>query len=304
MALNLSALPDYINQNSREFVTRAITENDTVKFLNSIGALRVGVKGKEAVQILDADVVIQLNENCGRTPSGDTDFSQAILEVVHLADFQNYCPKAFEKKWMSQYLTKGQHYTDLLFAEDMMNVRASKIAKANEKLIWQGDTASADPNLNKFDGVLKQLATAGVTATDISATTDIVAQLQAMVAGADADLLASGDFAIFLGKDKAVAYQIALANKNLFREGDALKVYGTDISIVGVAGLSGTGKAVAGRASHLIVGTDLVSDMDTASLDYSVETKQFYMDFQWALGVTLAFPDEFALYQLDAPVTP
>lgn len=304
MALNLSALPDYINQNSREFVTRAITENDTVKYLNSIGALRVGVKGKEAVQILDADVVIQLNENCGRTPSGDTDFSQVILEVVPLADFQNYCPKAFEKKWMSQYLTKGQHYTDLLFAEDMMNVRASKIALANEKLIWQGDTASADPNLNKFDGVLKQLATAGVTATDLSATTDIVAQLQAMVAGADADLLASGDFAIFLGKDKAVAYQIALANKNLFREGDALKVYGTDISIVGVAGLSGTGKAVAGRASHLIVGTDLVSDMDTASLDYSVETKQFYMDFQWALGVTLAFPDEFALYQLDAPVTP
>lgn len=303
MALNLTALADYVNQNSREFVTRAITENDTVKYLNSIGALRVGVKGKEAVQILDAGVNIQTNANCGRTPLGDTTFSQAILEVLPLADFQNYCPKAFEKKWMSQYLTKGQHYSELLFAEDMMNVRASKIAKANEKLIWQGDTSLSDVNLNKFDGVLAKLDDAGVTAVDLSANTDIVAQLQTIVASADPDLLDSGDFAIFVGKEKAVAYQIALANKNLFREGDALKVYGTEISIVGVSGLSGTGKAVAGRASHLIVGTDLTSDLDTATLDYSVETKQFYMDFQWALGVTLAFPDEFGLYTLNT-VTP
>lgn len=301
MAIDVTALTDYVNENSREFVTRVITENDTVAYLNSIGALRVGVKGKEAVQILDADVAIQLNDNCGRTPSGDTDFSQVILEVVPLADFQNYCPKAFEKKWMSQYLTKGQHYTELLFAEEMMNVRASKLARANERLIWQGDTDEVDTNLNKFDGVLKQLETAGVTATDLSAETDIVAQLQAMVAGADADLVGSGDYTIFLGKDKAVAYQIALANKNLFREGDALKVYGTDIAIVGVAGLNGTGQAVAGRASHLVVGTDLTSDLETASLEYSVETKQFYMDFQWALGVAIAFPDEFAIYQLDAP---
>ncbi|HLS53715.1 MAG TPA: hypothetical protein VK031_07060, partial [Tissierellaceae bacterium] len=167
--------------------------------------MRVGVKGKEAIQILDADVAIQSNESCGRTASGDTSFSQAILEVVPLADFQNYCPKDFEKKWMSQYLTKGQHYTELLFAEDMMNVRASLLAKANEKLIWQGDTDEVDTNLNKFDGVLKQLEDAGVTATDLSAETDVVAQLQAIVAGADADGVGSGDFTIFLGKDKATA---------------------------------------------------------------------------------------------------
>lgn len=300
MALDLTALTDYINENSKEFVTRAITENDTVKYLNSIGALRVGVKGKEAIQILDADVNIQSNDSCGRTASGDTSFSQANLEVVPLADFQNYCPKDFEKKWMSQYLTKGQHYTELLFAEDMMNVRASLLAKANEKLIWQGDSEETDANLNKFDGVLKQLDDAGVTATDLSAETDVVAQLQAIVAGADADEVGSGDFTIFLGKDKATAYQIALANKNLFREGDNLKVYGTDIAIVGVSGLNGTGLAVSGRASHFVVGTDLVSDLDTATLEYSVETKQFYMDFQWALGVTVAFPDEKGLFSLDA----
>lgn len=300
MALNLTALSDYVNENSLEFVTRVITENDTVKYLNEVGALRVGVKGKEAVQILDADVNIQSNESCGRNPLGDTDFAQVILEVFPLADFQNYCPKAFEKKWMSQYLTKGQHYSELLFAEEIMNVRASKLARANERLIWQGDTASADANLAFFDGVLKQLATAGVVTTDLSANTDVVAQLQGIVAAADADIVGSGDFTIFVGKDKAMAYQIALANKNLYKEGDTMKVLGTDVAIVGVAGLNGTGLAVAGRASHLIVGTDLTSDLDTASLDYSVETKQFYMDFQWALGVTVAFPDEFVVAQLDA----
>lgn len=298
MALDLTALTDYINENSREFVTKAVVENDTVKYLNDKGSLRVGVKGKEAVQILEADVAIQLNDSCGRTPSGDTDFSQVILEVTPLADFQNYCPKAFEKKWMSQYLTKGQHYSELLFAEEMMNVRASKLAAANEALIWQGDTDSANANLAFFDGVLEQLSDAGVTPVDLSADTDVVSQLQTMVASADPAALGSGDFTIFLGKDKAVAYQIALANKNLFREGDALKVYGTDVSIVGVSGLNGTDTAVAGRASHLIVGTDLVSDTDTATLDYSVETKQFYMDFQWALGVAVAFADDFAVYEL------
>lgn len=294
MALNLTALADYVNQNSREFVTRAITENDTVKYLNEVGSLRVGIKGKEAVQILDAGVVIQSNDSCGRTANGDTTFSQVIVEVKPLADFQNMCPKAFEKKWMSQYLTKGQKYTDLLFAEDMMNARASKIAAANEKLLWQGDTASADGNLNKFNGILKLLATPAKKVEWLKAD-DVVTQLQKIVLGANPAIVASGDFTIFVGKDKAIAYQIALANRNLFKEGDSLKVYGTDINIVGVTGLTGTDKIVAGRASHLIAGTDLTSDLDTASLEYSVETKQFYMDFQWALGVNVAFPDEFIL---------
>lgn len=294
MALNLTALTDYVNQNSREFVTRAITENDTVKYLNEVGALRVGVKGKEAVQILDSEVKIQTNDNCGRTASGDTTFSQVVLEVKPLADFQNMCPKAFEKKWMSQYLTKGQKYTDLLFAEDMMLVRASKIAGANEKLIWQGDTASADPNLNKFNGVLKLLATPAKK-VDWATNDDITTQLQKVVLGANPAVVNSGDFTIFVGKDKAIAYQIALANKNLFKEGDPLKVLGTDIRIVAVTGLTGVDKIVAGRASHLIVGTDLTSDLDIASLEYSVETKQFYMDFQWSLGVAVAFSDEFVL---------
>ena len=296
MALNLTGIADYINENSREFVTRAVVENDTVKYLNSIGALRVGVKGKEAVQILDPDVVIQSNDSCGRSASGDTDFTQVVLEVSPLADFQNYCPKAFEKKWMSQYLTKGQHYTELLFAEDIMNARASKIAAANDKLIWQGDTDAVDANLNKFDGVLELL---DGEAVEISVSGDAAAQLQAIVKAANPALLGSGDFAIFIGKDTAVAYQIDLANKNLFKEGDPLKVYGTDIAVVGVTGLNGTGIAVAGRASHIVVGTDLTSDSDTATLEYSVETKNFYMDFQWALGVAVAFPDEFVVATLN-----
>ena len=299
MALDLTGLVDYVNQNSTEFVTKAVTGNDTIKYLNAKGSLRVGVKGKEAVQILDSDVNIVSNESCGRTAAGDTRFEQVTLQVVPLADFKNYCPRAFEKKWMSQYLTKGQHYTQLLFAEDVMNERAGKLAKANDKLIWQGDEDSADVNLNKFDGVLSQL---DGEATEVSISNeDVVAALQTLVASLDPDAIDAGDVAIFIGKDKAIAYQIALANKNLFREGDALKVYGTDVDIVGVAGLTGTNKAVAGRASHLIVGTDLVSDTNTATLEYSVETKNFYMDFQWALGVTVAFPDDFVVGTFEAP---
>lgn len=294
MALNVAALSDYVNQNSRDLLTRAITGNDTVDYLKSIGSLYAGIKYKEDIHLLEAAVMLQANASCGRTASGDTTFSSVTLEVKPLADYQNFCQKAFEKKWMTQYLTSGQNYTELLFAKEIMEERASKIANANEKLLWQGDTTSATANLNKFDGILKILD--GV-ATEVSLTgiTSPTAQLQKFIESADPAQLESGDFTVFIGRDKAIAYQIELANKNLYREGDPLAVLGTDIKIVPVGGLTGTDKIVAGRASHVVVGTDGTSDAEVATLEFSIETKQFYMDFQYTLGVNVVYADDFLI---------
>ena len=48
-------------------------------------------------------------------------------------------------------------FRDLIvpFEEDFTNVQIEGISETLEVALWQGDTTSLDPNLNKFDGLIK-----------------------------------------------------------------------------------------------------------------------------------------------------
>lgn len=288
MALNLTGLSDYVRQNSTDLVVKSIMTADTIEFLKSEGTVLVGIKGSEDIPMLDSDINIQDGSDCGRTPLGSTSFTKATITVKPLKDEQDFCPKAYEKKWMVEYLTQGQTYTELLFANEIMALRASKIAEANEKLVWQGDTASANANLNKFDGFIKK---APVTVALPSGAT-LIEQLQKALLTVDVAVKSQSDFAIFLSKNDLELINIELSNKNIYKETDNQKLFGTNVRLVAVNGLNGTDKFYFGRSRSFVIGTDLLGEEDSAEMTYSVETKKIYMDFHYALGVQVIYPAE------------
>lgn len=288
MALNLAGLADYVRQNSTEFVVKSIMTGNTIEFLKNEGHVMVGIKGTEAIPLLDSDVNIQDGASCGRTPLGNTTFTDAKITVVPLKDEQNFCPKAFEKKWMVEYLTQGQTYTELQFANDIMGVRAGKIAEQNEKSVWQGDTASADANLNKYDGFIKKL---GATA-DLPTASTLLESLQLALLTVPQEVKNQSDFVIFLSQEDLEQINIELANKNIYKETSDSKLFGTMARLQAVGGLNGTGKFYFGRSRSFIVGTDLLGEEDSAEMEYSIETKHIYMDFHFALGVQVVYPLE------------
>lgn len=293
MSVNLSGLPDYVRQNSIDFVVKSITKAKTVEFLKQEDCFLVGVKGTEAIPLMDADVVLQENDNCGRTPQGNTSISQAKITVHPLKDEQDFCPKAYEKKYTVEYLTAGQTYSEELFANQFMELRASKIAMANEKLIWQGDTAEVDTNLNKFDGFIKLLP----VATTLPVGSTLLERLQKAYLTVDQSVKNQEDFAIFISENDLDTLNIELANKNIYKETDNQKLFGTSARLVALPGLNGKDFIGMGRSRTLRIATDLMNEAESAEMYYSHEKKLIYQDFHFALGVAVVYADEFKTFK-------
>lgn len=294
MALNLSALPDYVSQKSKDFITEAVLGSQTVGILKNAGAVQFGVKGTAAVNTLSVSVNFQDGSGCGRSPIGDTTISQPNITVKAIKDEQNYCPKAYEGKWTGEFLTKGQTYSELLFAQEIMTARAAKIAQENEKAVWQSDvTLTGSTNLNKFDGFIKQVKASSANNITASGST-VVEKLQNLFIKAPKVTSTSTEAVIFIGTDKYQEYVMAMAAKNLYNPTADKTLFGATAKLEPVDGLIGTGFALYAKPQHLIYGTDLLGEEEKAEMVYSVETKQIYMDFAWAMGTKPVMTAEMA----------
>jgi len=173
-----------------------------------------------------------------------------------------------------------------------MDIRSGKISEQVEQLIWQGDTSLSSGNLKWINGILKQITsgTAGTNYTNIDSTkTTVLEQLQEAYSKMPIKARKAADFKIFIGEDMYDSYVADLAKLNIFKPVEDTKLYGTSAVLVPTAGLNGTYKIVATRLSNLQLGLDLESDLDKASLRFSNETEQWYMDFHFAVGVAIVY---------------
>ncbi len=300
MSFNISTLPQYIDQTSKQLLVDTVFGNQTATILKDAGSVTLGVKGQYALQLLSTDVTLQAGNVCGRSATGNANFSQAVLTVHPLKDEQNLCNKPLENTWMVQYLTKGQTYTEALFANEIMAARAAKIAQENEKLIWLGDTVnqSGSTTLKQFDGFVKQIkagAYVPLTGGTIATGATVVERLQGAFLATPSKITEQPDAVIFIGTDVFNEYTVALANKNIYKPIEDKTLFGTTGKLVPVDGLIGTRNAFVGRLRSFQMGTDLLGEEDKATMQYSIETQNIYMDFHFALGVVPVYINEIGV---------
>ncbi|GGE28295.1 hypothetical protein [Sphingobacterium cellulitidis] len=307
MALDLSKLQDYTRDAQGEHLTATIMEADTVKHLNSTGGtVMVGVKYQEAIPFMDGDVTIQSGEDCGRNPIGNTSFDLGKITVVPLKSNEDLCPKKLEKKWLGNLLRAGQEpYTEMIFANQVMALKANKISVINENMLWSGDTESDDVNLNKFDGFIKLYGEANMI--DLGAGATLTEQLQNALLTVPTEIKNAEDFYILLSHEDLELLNLEKARANYFDKGEESKLFGTSARLVAVKGLQNKGQFWFGRSRSYVVGTDLLGEIDGegASMEFSNETKKIYLDFYYALGANLIFKDELKVFKkASTPVAP
>lgn len=309
MAFDISGLQEYVARSSREIAMKTIAGAETAKMLIDAGAVQVGVKGSADILRMSNDVTIQSASTCGRTPLGNTVLSTKKITVAPLKEEQDICPKSLYSTQFAYVLSKGQNPQSETFnsefADKLMNDRAALIASKNEVMLWKGDTgltAGTDYlNKNKIDGIVKQITTGGTSSywfvTGVTGSTT-VEKLQSFYSKCSVDIRTKEDFRIFIGQDLYDSYLIDLAGKNIFKPVDDKTLFGTTAKIQVVSGLNGTNEIVGGRVSGLHLGIDGEGDSDFTELVYSVETKKWYQDFHYALGVSVIFPSEWAYFKL------
>lgn len=294
MAINVSALPEYIQENRDELFVKAIASTKTLDYIESM----LGVKGKAALNYLNSTVVLADGESCGWNPQGDDTFTQKTVETKLVAVNKEFCAKQMRSKWMSYDLSLAAGRENLPFEQKIADSNVAAIKKAVEKLIWQGDTGLS------IDGLLKQINTES-GAIKVTGGTTILEKVGKVIAAIPAGALEKGvnvfmsytDFRSYVeAKNAECCGNMPVIDANV----DYL-VYAGDsrIKLVPVAGLEGTDKIVAAPYDALVYATDVEDSEGIFKMWFDEKEDKFLFKVLFTAGTAVKYNDEVVLHSAE-----
>ena len=294
MAINVSALPEYIQENRDELFVKAIASTKTLDYIESM----LGVKGKAALNYLNSTVVLADGESCGWNPQGDDTFTQKTVETKLVAVNKEFCAKQMRSKWMSYDLSLAAGRENLPFEQKIADSNVAAIKKAVEKLIWQGDTGLS------LDGLLKQIK-AEESAVKVNGGTTILEKIGKVIAAIPAGALEKGvnvfmsytDFRSYVeAKNAECCGNMPVIDANV----DYL-VYAGDsrIKLVPVAGLEGTDKIVAAPYDALVYATDVEDSEGIFKMWFDEKEDKFLFKVLFTAGTAVKYNDEVTIWSAD-----
>lgn len=307
MAYVVSSLPDYTEQPEKVIYNKIFSLSPVLEVIKSNGNLMVGVKSAQTINIVNTEGVWQ-TQGCSFNASGDTTYTQRTVTVGKPKIDLEFCERDLETKFTQQALVKGSDYTSLTYNTEIMDDVMQKAAKRQMTAIWQGDTASLNAYLNKYDGLVKIIGAATIGGT-YSGTAWSEANSRTVLKGlanliiADQDVYKGGQTTIkfYMSPAMRAAYVFKLITDNLFnidpKDGQG-KVYveGTTIEIIGDPGLSGLNYIYAIEDENLYGGTDMLNEEERVESWYSLDNRKVRVNIEWKFGVNVAFPARIYKY--------
>jgi hypothetical protein len=308
MALSFSGISAYTKQEIAPLLTEAVFAAKTQSLIKSGGILLPKTKSSVAVPKLATNANFQVDA-CGWDPSGTTTLSQATVTVGKIKMEETICPKDFEAYFSQEALKAGSTYEDFGWAEFQTKFTEQKnkmIAKQLEVGLWQGDTDSAVENLKRFDGLIKIIDAGSPVNANVSGyvsggpistitAANIVASLNGVYKAIPVEIIDADDLKVFVGNDTyrlaVLAYQ-ALNLYNYKVDGDATQTFiipGTNVELVAVNGLNGTGDIYATTLSNIAMAFDLEAEEENYKIWYSQDNNEVRYRVAFKLGIGVAY---------------
>ena len=316
MALAFSGLSNYTKQLVKPLLTSAVFDAKTQQLIKDGGIVIPGAKSAVAIPLMDTDAVFG-TQSCSFDPSGTTTFSQRTVTVGKIKVEERICPKDLEAYFTQEALKAGSTYEDFGNAEFQAAFLAKKnarIAAQLETALWNGDTGSATANLNKFDGLIKLIDAgspvlantsgfvSGGVVTTVSAS-NVIAATEGVYKAIPVSIINKGDVKIFVGNDWYRLLILAYREKNLFAynpqdsQAGSFILPGTNIEIVSVNGLNGTGDAYAISLSNIALAVDLEAESENYDMWFSRDNNDVRLRIEFKMGVNVAFPTECVAFK-------
>lgn len=297
MAINTTALKAYVDEQRLPLIKNAVLGARTAYHFN----LMTGVKGATALNLLETNVEFGDGTTCGWNEAGTSTLSQRVLTPGAIKVNMSFCDKKLLNTWANYEVRVAAGQKTLPFEQDFMDGVGRDIAAKLEVALWQGDTASSNKNLNKFDGIIKIAGAATLGATVTYAAADKVSDTVTKVYDAiPAQAFNKGEVVLYMGADKYRKYiQELIANGNLVITNtlndvampDSVLIPGTNVRVIYVDGLNGTGKMYASYKENFVYGVDLVGDEEKYDFWYSQDNREHRLAVEFIAGVQIAYPD-------------
>lgn len=285
--VNVSALPDYVEQHRDELLVKASLGSKTLDYVE----IMPNVKHKDAINYLDTEIEFH-EAACEWNPDGNFDFGQRYIEVKAIESQNEICWLDFQKKYMNYQLKFEAGRETLPFEEKITD---SIVASAQEKLeniLWLGDSGLG------ITGFIADAAEASAKTVDFASGMTVTGKIDALVAALPVAMVKKG-VNIFLSYSDFRAYvqegnASCCANKAVVDAASDELVYAGDsrIKLVPVLGLEGSGKIVAASADALVYGTDVEGSESTFDIWYDKGDKKFKIQILFNAGTAIKWPDE------------
>ena len=311
MSLSLGTLTSYTKQLVKPLLSSAVFEAKTQQMIKDGGVIIPNAKSVVAIPLMDTDATFQ-TDSCSFDASGTTTFTQRNITVGKIKVEEKICPKDLEAYFTQEALKAGSTYEDFGNADFQAAYLAKKnlrIAAQLETALWQGDTASGNGNLSKFDGLIKLIGAGSPVDANVLAYTglapittitqsNVVAATEGIYKAIPAAVLAKGDVKIFVGNDWFRLLIMAYRGLNLFAynpqdsNASTFILPATNVEVVSVNGLNTTGNAYAISLSNMALAVDLVDEETNYTMWYSQDNNDVRFRAAFKCGVNVAFTNE------------
>lgn len=300
MAISVSTLTDYVNEQGKDFILKTVYGGNTQKYVQVFE----GIKGTQKLPILNTSIVLQAAGK-GFTASGTTSITQATITVGDYKIEDELYVNDLDKKWTSTLLKKGMSQDQLPFEVSFMNDLENQIAKSIENKIWTASTGSGD----FFNGFKTTVATASgaLSAGSLTLTTaaNVVDAFYTMANLLPADIQSADDLVLFCnpanfnkGAQGIMAAYPAIfsyqSDKTSY-QGEEFYLPGTSVKIVKANGLGTSNRFFCGQASNFGIGTDSASDFSKIEMWYDINSNTVRYRVQFRLGTTAIFQDQLVM---------
>lgn len=288
MAVNLTGLTTYVEQNANGLVAKASLGAPSLKYFT----LQTGVKGQTTINVLNTTIALGNGKACGWSESGESKISQRTIKPWFAKVNRSFCDKAMADYFMNAEVNVAAGRQNLPFEEKFIADVIKGVNEEVEKAVWQGVTIAG----TKYDGLIDILA--GATKVELADT--VFASVKAVYKAIPAAVLT--DTAIFMGVDKYRDLVMELVEKNLFHypindNADVFEMIlpGTATKVIGVPGLNGKDNIVALPLSETVYGVDMQNDQEEFRFWYSDDNQEYRLAINFNGGVQVAFLDNCVL---------
>lgn len=300
---DVSTIGGYSDQVGGELLAKALIGGTTAKYVN----VRTGIKGTQALNLLDSTPVIQ-DGNCSLSPSGTTTFTQHNITTCPKTLFESLCYKDLFDTYQSMLMRAGQTQEEVPFEQMILDLKKKQIEQYVEQKLWQATTAGGDC-FNGFKLLISQ-STGNTYSTAIASSSGAtfsasaaygvsgnpITEVDQLINALGDDALSREDLVVFMSFANFRLYVQALTKANFFQNYiGSTDVTGmmeathpnTNVKVVPTIGLNASNQVVIGPAEYMIYGLDLLSD-ETLRAWYSVDFDEIRVRSNFNFGATIA----------------
>lgn len=300
---DVSTIGGYSDQVGGELLAKALIGGTTASVVN----VRTGIKGTQALNLLDSTPVFQAG-NCSLSPSGTTTFTQHSITTCPETLFESLCYKALFATYQSMLMKAGQTQETVPFEQMILDLKRKQIEQHVEDKLWTSLTASGDC----FNGFALMISTStgntfsGSCANSTGATFSSsasygtsgnpISEVDKLINVLDDNALVREDLVVFMSYAYFRLYVQALTRANFFTN----YIGGTDVTsnmsaihpntnikVLPTLGLNGSTQVTIAPAEYMIYGLDLLSD-ETLKAWYSVDFDEIRVRSNFNFGATVA----------------